>query len=283
MAFQVQNFTTFNRCTAFCIPGQTSHCSIETYTIPGYGALRYSLPSEFGQPLSNMKPGQRRHIAWTFNHITDVTCLYVDGAELRCEQQKTGTIADMDCGMDDPNTAYVGLNHRIPGQYQAEGPIQDWRYYREVLSADQVRTLAYDSVDENGNNLRSCALQSEGADTDFLDVNGHDCAWYQETRKVTPSICSAAEVQTNCPLACEARPRCYEGDQDQPSTYYIWNKIMLMTEASPGEGKVCVREGIDAVKECRKMESDPSSAVTPPGAMAWTKMGISVNCSPVVV
>jgi hypothetical protein len=149
--------------------------------------------------------------------------------------------------------------------------VQDWRYYREALSADQVRKLAYESVDGDGKNLRSCALPSEGADTDFVDVNGHDCTWYQETRKTTPNICGAVEVQMKCPLACGAKPACWEGNQDQPSTHYIWNKVMLLTEASPGEGKVCVRDGIDAVKECRKVESNPSTAVTPPGAMEWTE------------
>ena len=282
----------------FSIPGQTSmHYTIQTtmhyrsrisllsfktYTIPGYGAVRASLPPEYGSaPFANMKPGERRHLAWTFNHVSDVSCVYVDGIELRCEQQNTGSIADMDCDMNDPNTAYVGLNHRIPGAYQTNGPVQDWRYYREALTADQVRTLAYESVDGDGNNLRFCVLKSEGEDTDFVDVNGHDCAWYQETRKVTPSICSAAEVQTNCPLACDVRPRCWDGfGQDQPSTHYIWNKIMLLKESIPGEGMVCVREGIDAVKECRKMESDPSTAVIPPGAMAWTQFGMSVNFVP---
>ena len=258
--------------------------SFKTYNIPGYGAIFAPLSPKLGSaPFNNMKPGQRRHVAWTFNHVSDVTCVYVDGTEVACEQQNTGSIADMDCGMNDPNTAYVGLNHRIPGAYQTDTPVQDWRYYREALTADQVRTLAYESVDGDGNNLRACALESEAADTDFMDVNGHDCAWYQETRKTTPNICSAAEVQTNCPLACDARPPCWEGDQDQTSTYYIWNKIMLLTEASPGGGKVCVREGINAVKECRKVESDPSTAVTPPGAMAWTQFGMSVNCVVLVI
>jgi len=229
------------------------------------------LPEQLKGALANMKSGQRRHVAWTFNHITDVTCAYLDGAEVLCQQQRAGTIGVMDCGMDDPNTAYVGLNHRIPGAIGTDGPVQDWRYYREALSADQVRKLAYESVDGDGKNLRSCALPSEGADTDFVDVNGHDCTWYQETRKTTPNICGAVEVQMKCPLACGAKPACWEGNQDQPSTHYIWNKVMLLTEASPGEGKVCVRDGIDAVKECRKVESNPSTAVTPPGAMEWTE------------
>ena len=173
--------------------------------------------------------------------------------------------------MDDPDTAYVGLNHRIPGAYQADTPVQDWRYYREALSADQVRKLAYESVDGDGKNLRTCSLASEGADTNFVDMNGHDCTWYQEARKSTPNICATSEVQMKCPLACNTKPPCWEGNQEQSLTHYIWNKVMLLTEASPGKGKVCVRDGIDVVKECRKIESNPSTAVTPPGAMAWTE------------
>ena len=88
------------------------------------------LPEELKGALSNIKSGQRRHVAWTFNHVTDVTCAYLDGAELLCQQQRAGTIGVMDCGMNDPDTAYVGLNHRIPGAYQADTPVQDWRYYR---------------------------------------------------------------------------------------------------------------------------------------------------------
>jgi hypothetical protein len=38
---------------------------------------------------------------------------------------------------------------------QAATPVQDWRYYRQALSADQVRNVAYDSVDGAGKNLQT--------------------------------------------------------------------------------------------------------------------------------
>ena len=246
------------------------------YFVAGFGAIKANIPRHLGSVLANMKPGQRRHIAWTFNHLTDITCAYLDGAELLCEKQYAGSIVDMDCGMDNPETAYVGLNHRIGSARQGTSPVQDWRYYKEALSADQVRKLAYDSVDEDGKNLRTCALASEGFDTRFVDMAGHECQWYEEMRKSTPKICSSTELQMNCPLACGIKVPCWEGTQEARSTFSVWNKIMLLTESVlPGMGKACVREGIDAVSECREIASNPSIAVTPPGGQAWIRDAVS--------
>ena len=242
-----------------------------THFLSGFGAIKANIPRHLGSVLANMKLGQRRHVAWTFNHVTDISCAYLDGAEVLCEQQNTGSIRVMDCGMDNPETAYVGLNHRIGAARQASSPVQDWRDYRKAVSTDQVRKLAYDSVDGDGKNLQTCVLTSEGADNQYVDMNGHDCQWYEETRKTTPQICSTTEMQMNCPLACGIKLPCWEGSHASPSTFSIWNKIMLLTESIPGRGKVCVREGVDAVKECRKLASDPSTAVTPPGAQAWSR------------
>ena len=129
-----------------------------------------------GGVLASMKPGQRRHVAWTFNHVTDITCAYLDGYEVHCEQQNAGSVRVMDCGMNNSETAFVGLNYRTGGARQAATPVQDWRYYRQALSADQVRKVAYDSVDGAGKNLRTCALASEGFDTRFVDMAGHHTA-----------------------------------------------------------------------------------------------------------
>jgi hypothetical protein len=138
--------------------------------VAGFGAIKANIPRHLGSVLANMKLGQRRHVAWTFNHVTDISCAYLDGAEVLCEQQNTGSIRVMDCGMDNPETAYVGLNHRIGAARQASSPVQDWRYYRVALSADQVRNLAYDSVDGDGKNLQTCVLTSEGADNQYVDM-----------------------------------------------------------------------------------------------------------------
>ena len=243
---------------------------------PGYGAFKANIPRHLGGVLASMKPGQRRHVAWTFNHVTDITCAYLDGYEVHCEQQMAGSIRLMDCGMNNPETAFVGLNYRTGGARQAATPVQDWRYYRQALSAQQVRKLAYDSVDGAGKNLRTCVLSTEGFDKPFVDMDGNECQWYEEMRKTKTKICSTPEVQENCPMACGMKLPCWEGPQAARSTFSIWNKIMLLTDSvPPAKGKVCVREGIDAVSECRKIASNPSIAVTPPGAQAWAKDVVS--------
>ena len=57
---------------------------------------------------------------WTFNHLTDETCAYLDGSAIDCFQHQAGAVAAMDCGKNDPATSYLGLGHRIPGAYQAQ-------------------------------------------------------------------------------------------------------------------------------------------------------------------
>jgi len=37
--------------------------------------------------------------------------------EMLCQQQNNGAVGNMDCGMDDLITAYVALDHRIPGMF----------------------------------------------------------------------------------------------------------------------------------------------------------------------
>jgi len=58
--------------------------------------------------------GTRRHVAIVFNHLTDKLCAYADGAEIGCNQLADGVVAGLDCAP----TAYMGLNHRIPGAWQ---------------------------------------------------------------------------------------------------------------------------------------------------------------------
>ena len=56
---------------------------------------------------------------------------------------------------------------------QAATPVQDWHYYRQALSADQVRKVAYDSVDGACKNLRTCVLSTAGFDEPCVDMDGN--------------------------------------------------------------------------------------------------------------
>ena len=53
--------------------------------------------------------------------------------------------------------------------------MQDWRYYREALTAEEIKRLAFESIDEDGKNLRTCERSDEGGDTDWKDVKGKGC------------------------------------------------------------------------------------------------------------
>ena len=134
-------------------------------------------------------------------------------------------------------------------------------------TADQIKELAYNSVDGAGKNLRSCKMPDEGADIDWTDITGHDCAWYQEKKKTFPDICSTPEINSNCPVACNYAKQCWLGkDVVAPSTYTIWNRVMYLSEESRGSGLVCVRDGVDAVAECRKYKEDNTTFPAIPGA-----------------
>ena len=72
----------------------------------------------------------------------------------------------------------------MPGAYGLKGAVQDWRYYLgTALTAEEVRKAAMETV-VDGQNLRTCEMAQEGGDQIWLDINGKDCAWYQEMRKV---------------------------------------------------------------------------------------------------
>lgn len=213
----------------------------------------------------NMRPGQRRHIAWTFDTETDKTCGYLDGETIGCEQHDSGVVGNIDCDKTGPD-AYVGFGHRMPGAYQPEAVLQDTRYYHELLSPAEIRKLAYESVDEDGNSMRSCELSFEGGDTDWTDVNGKDCAWYQEKKKTVPDICATPEVNQNCPVACGYNAPCWEGEGGIAKQYTIWDRVMYLSEEKKGDGVICVREGVDAVADCRA-----KVAHTIPGKQDWLR------------
>ena len=57
-----------------------------------------------------------------------------------------------------------------------------------------------------------------------------------------------------------------------PTSYTIWQKIMLLPEEKLGAGTICVREGLDAGAACRKEKANPSG-FKPPGQQDWQKFG----------
>ena len=94
----------------------------------------------------------------------------------------------------------------MPGAYGLKGAVQDWRYYLgTALTAEEVRKVAMETV-VNGENLRTCEMSQEGGDQIWLDINGHDCAWYQEMRKVRALACAALpSFHTMLSLAAHSR------------------------------------------------------------------------------
>ena len=166
-------------------------CSNAPYA--GCGGVTGNIPTSFGTPLMNMRPGQRRHIAWTFDKETDKTCAYLDGETIRCDQHDPGSVGNLDCDKTGPD-AYFGFGHRMPGALQPEGVLQDARYYRELLTPAEIRKLASESVDEDGISMRSCELSSEGGDTDLSDRNRGNR---------TPKQCAGSCSSPKC-----RRPKC---------------------------------------------------------------------------
>ena len=71
-----------------------------------------------------------------------------------------------------PRGSLTRMYDHWAGAVQTDTVVQDWRYYREYLSADDVKKLAMDSEDEDGNNMRTCEFISEGGDKDWRDING---------------------------------------------------------------------------------------------------------------
>ena len=89
-----------------------------------------------------------------------VVALGEHGHLLDEHQYPAGFVAKMDCGMQGAG-AYTGFGHRLPGVWAPVGAVQDWRYYREALTAEDIEKLAMQSRDANGGLLRTCALPEE--------------------------------------------------------------------------------------------------------------------------
>jgi hypothetical protein len=73
-------------------------------------------------------------------------------------------------------------------------------------------------------------------------------------------------------MACGVSLPCWEGEIATPSTYSIWNRIMLMSEKKKGAGVLCAREGIDLVAQCRENLLRPDTRPAP-GFTDWMGPG----------
>ncbi len=243
--------------------------------IPGWGIVAYWKCAILEPKLNCMASNTRRHLALVMDKDVNSIKFYVDGtlaeslsSELPAEEKWIddgdalgGGVGRLDCHMDTA-IGYSPLGHRVAGEKEYIGPVQDWRYYvGHALTAVEISDIAKFSKDADGQILRTCKLKPEDKDSNYKDIYGHDCAWYQERRKAFPKICSTAEVRKQCPIACSAFQPCYETNLDARSTYTIWERQMPIREYDAGlktnGDSICVRKGIDVVKKCRDNEASP--------------------------
>ena len=169
--------------------------------------------------------------------------------------------------------AYTGLAHLAPGVWGLKGPLQDWRMYHEVLTEAELHNLAEESEDSAGVKLRSCEHETEGEDTSWTDIYGHDCSWYYDMKKTVPGVCLSAVVKAKCSEACGAKKKCYE-KHEYVTTYDIWNRIMLLEDSMhhKGMGVICAREGVDLVAQCEQWKKNGqrgSSSASSVGALGY--------------
>jgi hypothetical protein len=240
-----------------------------------------------------MYKSSRRHLALVLNKDDDTIKFYLDGelaGTLSSEagdvwirdsttfdtdgdgkgDYQGGGVGRLDCGL---NTAdgYTALGHRVAlgGEKPYRGLVQDWRYYvGHALNATEIKAIATKSVDSVGKNLRTCTTRTEGMDSTFKDIYGHDCSWYQKRINKFPELCASDTVRNKCPVACSCRYGspcpCYTAEEATTAkTYTIWDKLMPIRELDASLGtngdSICVRSGLDVIAECLKNQANPQS------------------------
>jgi hypothetical protein len=127
----------------------------------GSPEVRINTPTDFDW-------GSRRHVALVFDHRKDEGCAYIDGSLLGCRKLSAGAIAKLDC----QPTAYMAFVHRIPGMWQPTVVMQDWRYYREALSAEEVRSREFLRV-----RLFVCVCMSVQSDSFLICASASICSF----------------------------------------------------------------------------------------------------------
>ena len=137
-----------------------------------------------------------------------------------------------------------------------------------ALNATEIKTIALKSVDIVGKNLRTCTTRTEGMDSTFKDIYGHDCSWYQKRINKFPELCASDTVRNKCPVACSCRcgspcPCYIDEGATADKTYAIWDKLMSIKEADGSLGtngdSICVRSGLEVIAECLKNKATPQS------------------------
>ena len=89
-----------------------------------------------------------------------------------------------------------------------------------------------DSKDDDNEPLRTCKMRGEGMDTNFKDIYGHDCAWYEERKKQFPNLCLSETVRKQCPIACANFQPCLSDDisRQRIRSYAIFERQMPIRE-----------------------------------------------------
>ena len=221
--------------------GGTSVCIGQ---IPNDDIVAYWKCVDIAQSLNCMQHDSRRHLALVFNHQDNTIAYYLDGSlvkTLSSQLPKTEAwisdelgsgVGRLDCLMDS-EAGYTALGHRVPGEKQYVGPVQDWRYYVGLaLTAQEIKRIAMDSKDDDGQPLRTCKMREEGMDTNFKDIYGHDCAWYEERKHRYPNLCLSETVRKQCPIACTNFQPCVTNDVTSQGirSYTIFERQMPIRE-----------------------------------------------------
>ena len=105
------------------------------------------------------KSAGMRHIAAVFDVECNCLRVHLDGefvgqSGLPKDKQD---FADIDCEPQLPDD-YISLFHRQPGAWPFKGDVQDFRYYRVALSAEEIHDLAFPPQVAFGNIIPSLAL-----------------------------------------------------------------------------------------------------------------------------
>ena len=145
---------------------------IHSFGSPPDNDVRINTPPDFDWSV-------RRHVALVLDHKKNEGCAYIDGSLLDCKKMKAGIIAKLDCEPTD----YMAFNHRIPGMWQPTVVMQDWRYYREALSAEEVRSQEFLCV-----YVFVCVCMSMRSDSLSICASASVCSFFSFS--FFPSTCT---------------------------------------------------------------------------------------------
>ncbi len=140
----------FSSATTYNASGTSTKPAFDYFTfgVDGYGNLRYRNSSGTGMDLVWTMPGgffgKRRHVAFVFSNLTDVTC-YVDG-------QSLGTKTQTGFGNTPPSASQPltigkggGASADLHGYWRDSwrGTIDDLAIYGDALTASQIEQHVY--------------------------------------------------------------------------------------------------------------------------------------------